>query len=171
VAQQREDLVLVHAEAEVVDRHLLAEGLTELVHHDGGSAQQALVHLLCGDGGCSILQSDGVKLSFSRGCLLREPVGGEEGEVPGLGHSHLRPPHLREVPGQRGVDEDVSEQDAADRADVNAVVGLQEGTGANLQANGRDQAADDLGGLVRNRGGVHGEDHDVDHEEACKQCT
>jgi hypothetical protein len=171
VAQQREDLVLVHTEAEVVDGHLLSEGLAELVHDHRRRTEERLVHLLRGNSvGCGACLQGGVSIASGHIVILHvalgAPVGRQDGEVPGLGHAHLRPPHLREVPGQQGVDEDVGEQDAADRADVNAVVGLQERAGADLQTHGRDQAANDLGRLVGDGGSVDGEHHDVDHEEA-----
>ena len=58
--------------------------------------------------------------------------------------------------------------DAADASDADAVIGLEEGAGADLQRDGGHKAADDLRGLVRNRHRVHREHHNVDHEEACK---
>mmetsp|Transcript_55252 Transcript_55252/g.96811 ORF Transcript_55252/g.96811 Transcript_55252/m.96811 type:complete len:323 (-) Transcript_55252:295-1263(-) len=169
VAQQGEDLVLIHAEAQVVDRHLGAKGLTKLVDHHSGRAQELLVGRLCRDGrrsvGSILLGQAGnldiVKLLTG----LREPVRGHHREVPRLGDSDLGGPHLGEVPGQDGVNEDVRHHDAANGADVDSVVRFQERTSSNLQGDGRHKAANDLGRLVRNRSSVHGEHHDVDDKQ------
>jgi hypothetical protein len=110
VSEQSEDLVLVHAEAQVVDRHLLAEGLAQLVDHHGGRAQQRLVHLLRGDRGggrgpvlLGHLGADILELDAALG----EPVGWHDGEVPGLRDADFGEPDLGEVPGEDGVDEDI----------------------------------------------------------------
>lgn len=172
VSQQCENLIFVHAEAEVVDGHLLAERLAELVHHHRRRASEGLVHLLDGDGdrgGGTILDTAGGRHVniLELYVVLGEPVAGHDWEVPRLGYSHLGVPHLREVPGGNGVDEHVGDHDAADGADADAIVGLQEGAGADLKGDGRNQAADDLGGLVGNGGRIHSEDHDIDDEESC----
>jgi len=46
-------------------------------------------------------------------------------------------------------------------------VRFEEGAGADLQSDGRHEAAQGLGRLDGDGGGVHGEHHDVDDEEAC----
>jgi hypothetical protein len=45
VTEQGEDLALVHLEAEVVDRHLLAKGLAELVDDHSWLAKNRLIYL------------------------------------------------------------------------------------------------------------------------------
>mmetsp|Transcript_15222 Transcript_15222/g.33267 ORF Transcript_15222/g.33267 Transcript_15222/m.33267 type:complete len:287 (-) Transcript_15222:83-943(-) len=92
-----------------------------------------------------------------------EPVAGQEDEVEGLGHAHLGGPHLREVPGQQSVDEDVRHQDAADLRDGDACVALQKCARAHLQCQGREEAADGLRGLQVGIQSVGGEDDDVHH--------
>jgi hypothetical protein len=182
VAQQREDLVLVHVKAEIVDRHLLAKCLAQLVHHYRRRPGERLVHLLCGDG-CTVLQRDvhffplvGVMGPGSfiacggavhPGALLGEPVRGRQREVKGLVHTHLAGPDLREVPRQQRIYDDVGRHNAADQADINAVVGLEEGTAANLQRQWREEATDDLRVLVGDAHCAGGKHHDVDHEEGC----
>mmetsp|Transcript_15218 Transcript_15218/g.25384 ORF Transcript_15218/g.25384 Transcript_15218/m.25384 type:complete len:223 (+) Transcript_15218:1872-2540(+) len=118
VAQQREDLVFVHLEAEVVHRHLLAKGLAEFVDRHRGGSQQRLVGVLDGDRlllgrlhvrhgtlGIPTHRGGSGTIATCTGC--GEPVAGLEDEVPGLGHSHLGGPYLREIPGQEGINEDI----------------------------------------------------------------
>mmetsp|Transcript_29335 Transcript_29335/g.60129 ORF Transcript_29335/g.60129 Transcript_29335/m.60129 type:complete len:240 (+) Transcript_29335:1002-1721(+) len=99
-----------------------------------------------------------------------KPVGRLEHKVPGLGHAHLGRPHLREVPGQQGVDKHVRDHDAADGADGDAVVGLEESARADLQRQWGKQAADHLSLLVWNRQVSSGSEHgDRNNVESNKQ--
>mmetsp|Transcript_55255 Transcript_55255/g.96826 ORF Transcript_55255/g.96826 Transcript_55255/m.96826 type:complete len:266 (-) Transcript_55255:469-1266(-) len=175
VAQQREDLVLVHVEAQVVHRYLGAKGLAKLVDGDCGSTQQLLVHSLHRDG----RSHSGTVLHTSRKWLdlLVLTVGGSlapvavlEREVPGLGDSDLGGPHLGEVPGQEGVDEDVCHHDAANGAEGQTVIRLEEAAGTQLQSDGRHKAANDLSGHHGNGSQIHKEHHDVGDEQTEEEC-
>ena len=56
VTQQSEDLVLIHLEAQVVDRYLRAEGLLESVDDYSGWSSQLLVHGFLWDALLAFLQ-------------------------------------------------------------------------------------------------------------------
>jgi hypothetical protein len=97
VTQQGEDLVLVHLEAEVVDRHLLAKGLAELVDDHSRRAQQRFIGWFIGNW---FNTSDAILFRSTRYCrsrcggfkfvaLFGKPVRRLHDEVEGLGHTHL----------------------------------------------------------------------------------
>mmetsp|Transcript_55250 Transcript_55250/g.96803 ORF Transcript_55250/g.96803 Transcript_55250/m.96803 type:complete len:213 (-) Transcript_55250:295-933(-) len=144
--------------------------LAQIVSDYGRGAEQGLVDSLSWNRralGCAVLHTSGQWLDLLKLTLQGTfaPVAVLEREVPGLGDSDLGGPHLGEVPGQDGVNEDVRHHDAANGADVDSVVRFQERTSSNLQGDGRHKAANDLGRLVRNRSSVHGEHHDVDDKQ------
>jgi hypothetical protein len=178
VAQQGEDLVLVHVEGQVIDHNGIAVGLGELADRHRGRAEKSLIYALVGDAalnGATVLHG---RVFDAYLYVLREtggarttgvPVAVEEEEVPGPCDAYFGGPHLREVPREPGIDEDVGEHDAADGGGRDAVVALQEGARRDLQGEGREQAADDLRVFVGDREVVHSEHGYVDHVEPCAE--
>ena len=56
--------------------------------------------------------------------------------------------------------------DAADSADADSIIRLKESTSANLKGEGWNQAADNLGGVNRDRDSVRHKYNDVQNEQA-----
>jgi hypothetical protein len=115
VAQQREDLILVHRKRQVVDHHVATKGLAQLMHRDAGLAQGILVGTFVVNtfdesgfvGNLLLLGVLGDDLLLIRQALAGGPIRRQQKEIHRLRQSILGGPDLREIPREAAVNENV----------------------------------------------------------------